>query len=168
MNKEQHELLVLVDEHDRAIGTMDKLEAHRSGRLHRAFSVFVFDSKGQLLMQRRAEGKYHSGGQWSNTCCGHPRPGEHVTDAAWRRLGEEMGISCTLRPQFDFTYKADVGNGLTEHEFDHVFFGFTDIEPQPDPNEASEWRWVEPAALLNEIAQHRRSSPRGCGPAFHR
>lgn len=143
--------VVLVDEHDRAVGTMGKLEAHRSAVLHRAFSVFVFNSNGHLLLQRRAIGKYHSGGLWSNTCCGHPRPGEHVADAASRRLGEEMGFTCALRPQFDFTYKADVGGGLIEHEFDHVFFGSSDTLPTPDPEEAEEWRYVDPAFLLNEI-----------------
>lgn len=157
MRAEERELVVLVDEHDRAIGTMGKLEAHRSAILHRAFSVFVFNSGGQLLLQRRASDKYHSGGLWSNTCCGHPRPGENVADAAARRLVEEMGISCRLRPQFDFTYKADVGNGLFEHEFDHVFFGSTDAEPRPDPAEACEWRHVEPTALLAEM----RSEPEG-------
>lgn len=167
MKAEERELVVLVDEHDRAIGTMNKLEAHRSATLHRAFSVFVFNSGGQLLLQRRANGKYHSGGLWSNTCCGHPRPGEHVADAASRRLGEEMGFSSVLRPQFDFTYKADVGNGLTEHEFDHVFFGVMDNEPQPDPDEASEWRFVEPAALLSEMRaapQHFTAWLRACFP----
>lgn len=155
MSTGANEQVVLVDEHDRAIGTMGKLEAHRSAVLHRAFSVFVFDGHGRLLLQRRAETKYHSGGLWSNTCCGHPRPGEHVADAASRRLGEEMGFTCALSPQFDFTYRADVGNGLTEHEFDHVFFGFSDNVPSPDPSEAGEWRYVEPAVLLNEI----RSAP---------
>ena len=117
------EEVVLVNEKDEAIGTMEKMAAHEKALLHRAFSVFVFNKNGDLLMQQRAHSKYHSGGLWTNTCCSHPRPGEHVADAANRRLQEEMGFTTSLNKAFDFTYKAAFDNGLTEHEFDHVFIG---------------------------------------------
>lgn len=146
--------VVLVDADDTPIGTMDKLEAHRQGLLHRAFSVFVLDTAGRVLLQRRALAKYHSGGLWTNTCCSHPRPGEEVRAAAARRLREEMGIPCALREVFRFTYRADVGSGLIEHEFDHVFLGHTDNTPQPDPAEVMDTRWATPQAITAELAAH--------------
>ncbi|HEX7957304.1 MAG TPA: isopentenyl-diphosphate Delta-isomerase, partial [Pyrinomonadaceae bacterium] len=117
------EQLILVDADDRELGAGEKLEVHRAGALHRAFSVFVFDGRGRLLMQRRAAGKYHSGGLWSNTACGHPRPGEATRAAARRRLREEMGLDCELSAAFEFVYRAELGDSLVEHEYDHVFVG---------------------------------------------
>ena len=149
---EEH--VVLVDETDRAIGTEGKLAAHVTGALHRAFSVFVFDRTGNLLLQRRARTKYHSGGSWANTCCGHPRPGESVHSAATRRLREEMGLRCELRPLTAFRYRADVGNGLVEHEYDHILVGQYDGPPSPDPDEVEDWRWVPLNELTGEIARH--------------
>jgi isopentenyl-diphosphate delta-isomerase len=144
--------VVLVDEQDAPIGTADKQEAHRSGALHRAFSVFVFDGAGRLLLQRRAADKYHSGGLWANTCCSHPRPGEDVADAAHRRLREEMGFDCELSPAGSFVYRASLGNGLTEHEFDHLLVGRFDGEPRPDPAEVGAWRVVRVPELRRDMA----------------
>jgi isopentenyl-diphosphate delta-isomerase len=146
------EHVVLVDADDRALGSMEKLRAHAEGRLHRAFSVFVFDRGGRLLLQRRAPVKYHSPGLWSNTCCGHPRPGEDVADAAARRLGEEMGFRTDLRPRFRFVYRAELPPGLVEHELDHVFAGAFEGEPRPDPSEVDAWRWIDLGELAREIA----------------
>jgi isopentenyl-diphosphate Delta-isomerase len=115
--------VILVDEQDQVLGTMEKMEAHRQGVLHRAFSVFVFDSKGRMLLQQRAAHKYHGGLLWSNACCSHPYPEEDTLYAAHRRLGEELGFNTALTEIFSFTYKAEVENGLIEHEFDHVFAG---------------------------------------------
>jgi len=144
--------VVLVDNNDNQVGTAGKLEAHQNGGvLHRAFSVFVFNSYGQLLMQQRALNKYHAGGLWSNTCCSHPAPGEDVEEAARRRLMEEMGFTCPLDKVFEFTYTADVGNGLTEREYDHVFVGLFDGEPDPDPKEVFAWRWVDTDFLKRDI-----------------
>lgn len=139
------EQVVLVNEQDLEIGLMEKMEAHEKALLHRAFSVFVFNDAGELLLQQRAFGKYHSGGLWTNTCCSHPRPNERVADAAARRLMEEMGFTTALEKVFDFIYQADFSNGLTEHEFDHVFIGHYDGAIIPDPNEvhAYEYRTME-------------------------
>ena len=115
------EIVILVDVYDNQVGVLPKLEAHQKGLLHRAFSVFIFNSKYELLLQKRASSKYHSGGLWTNTCCSHPREGEEILDAAKRRLIEEMGIDTSLRKVHDFIYKAELDNDLTEHEFDHVF-----------------------------------------------
>lgn len=145
------ERLILVDAEDREVGTAGKMEAHREGRLHRAFSVFVFDDEGRLLMQRRAAGKYHSGGLWTNTACGHPRPGEATADAARRRLREEMGIDCPLRPLFAFTYRAELDDGLVEHELDHVLAGVCPHHPDPDPAEAEGWTWADPADVRLDV-----------------
>jgi isopentenyl-diphosphate delta-isomerase len=115
--------LILVDEHDRPVGTCEKMEAHQKGLLHRAFSIFIFNRQGQMLLQQRALGKYHSGGSWTNACCSHPFPTEENREAALRRLQEEMGFTTPLVKVFDFCYRADLDNGLTEYEFDHVFVG---------------------------------------------
>ena len=136
------ELVQLVDENNVATGVMEKLEAHRLGSLHRAISVLVFSTKGELLLQQRAPGKYHSSGLWSNTCCTHPRPGEKSHDAAVRRLKEEMNISCELFHQFNFLYEAPLGYGLIEHEYDEVYFGWTDMLPVPDRSEVSSWIYL--------------------------
>lgn len=132
--------MILVDAADAVIGAAPKLEAHRTGALHRAFSVFVFDARGDLLLQRRARTKYHSGGLWTNTCCGHPRPGEDTGRAARQRLREEMGFTCSLAAAGSFIYRTDVGGGLEEHELDHVYVGVHDGLPLPAPAEVDAWR----------------------------
>lgn len=139
------EQVVLVNEHDEEIGLMEKMEAHEKALLHRAFSVFVFNTKGELLLQQRALSKYHSGGLWTNTCCSHPRPNETVADAANRRLMEEMGFQTPLDKVFDFIYQAGFSNGLTEHEFDHVLIGHYEGAIVPDPHEVHgyEYRTME-------------------------
>jgi isopentenyl-diphosphate delta-isomerase len=121
--------------------------------LHRAFSVFVFDDAGRLLLQQRARHKYHSGGRWTNTCCGHPRPGESIAPAAARRLREEMGFACDLRPAGAFLYRAEVGEDLVEHEYDHVLIGRHDGDPTPDPDEVAAWRRMALPDLLAELGR---------------
>ena len=127
------------------------MRAHREGKLHRAFSVFVFDARGQLLIQRRAPGKYHSAGLWSNTCCGHPRPGESAGNAAARRLPEEMGFSCDLREAFQMVYRTDLDNALVEHELDSVFVGRFNGVPKPNPQEVDATMWVAPEELRSRM-----------------
>lgn len=141
------EQVILVDEHDREIGYEEKLRAHTTPKLHRAFSIFVTNSRAQMLMQRRAADKYHSAGLWSNTCCGHPRPRETVSAAASRRLAEEMGFECPLLPACVLRYRVDVGAGLAEHELNHVFVGSFDGEPRINREEVVDWRWMEGGAL---------------------
>lgn len=144
--------VVLVNEEDRVLGTAEKLRAHTEGWLHRAFSVFVFDAQGRLLLQRRDGSKYHSGGLWSNTCCSHPQPGESPIEAAHRRLPEEMGFEASLTSAFQETYHLPVGNRLVEHEHNHVFVGTVENpEVQPSTHEVSEWRWVPPPTVRNEM-----------------
>lgn len=145
--------VILVDEHDRATGVAEKMLAHRDGLLHRAFSVFLFNRHGELLLQQRALGKYHSGGLWTNTCCSHPRPGETLTAAVVRRLAEEMGITCFTRKAFDFIYHAQLEKGVIEHELDHVYIGEYDGEVVPDPSEVMAFRWIGLPALEQELAQ---------------
>ncbi len=135
------EYVVLVDENDEPVGIMEKMEAHEKGVLHSAFSVFIFNDNGELMMQQRALSKYHSPGLWTNTCCSHPREGEKPLDAAHRRMVEEMGFDCEFEEAFTFIYKADVGQGLTEHEFDHVFIGQTDKTPKINPEEVNDWKF---------------------------
>ena len=146
------EQVVLVTPDDVPIGLAEKASAHERGLLHRAFSVFVVNSAGEWLLQRRATHKYHSGGLWSNTCCSHPRPGEAVEDAAHRRLREEMGFDCALDPLFSFVYRARMDNGMIEHELDHVFLGVHEGEPDPDPEEVSAWRWSGPDRIQRALA----------------
>ncbi len=148
---EKVELVELVDEQGHVLGHMEKLAAHREGLLHRAFSVFVFDGRGELLLQQRAAGKYHSPGLWSNSCCGHPRPGEAVGVAARRRLSEELGFSCELTEVFRFIYRVELADGLIEHELDHVFVGVSDVAPRPDPTEVSAVRSISRSALTTEL-----------------
>jgi len=148
------EKIILVDKKDRKVGTGEKLEIHKSGKLHRAFSIFIFNRKGELLLQKRAKGKYHSGGLWSNTCCSHPRAGEELGEAVHRRLKEEMGFDCPVKEAFSFIYKVKFGNGLYEHELDHVFIGSYDGEPKPDPEEAEEWKWVSLKELKKDIQKN--------------
>jgi isopentenyl-diphosphate delta-isomerase len=147
--------VILVDESDRPLGVEAKLAAHeQGGRLHRAFSIFIFDSAGRMLLQRRADGKYHFGGLWTNACCSHPRPGQDLLDSAHARLRHEFGFDVPLEKRFSFVYRAtDPSTGLTEHEFDHVLVGRFDGTPKPNPDEISQWRWVEPRALLEEVDQ---------------
>lgn len=153
MNKtRQEDLVILVDEKDNEVGMAGKAEAHRNGgRLHRAFSVLVFNPAGALLVQQRAAGKPFSG-LWANTCCSHPRPGESVEVAAHRRLKEEMGFDCPLEEKTSFTYRADSGGGYVEHELDHVLTGRYDGRPEVDPAEVADWRWAKPSELRREMA----------------
>lgn len=150
------ERVILVDADDTPTGTAEKLAAHRAGQLHRAFSVFVVNEDGEMLLQRRADGKYHSGGLWSNACCSHPRPGEATEAAARRRLREELGFDCPLEHAFAMVYRADVGGGLVEHEYDHILLGRWDGVPDPDPAEVSDWRWVPLDELRDEVGRHPR------------
>lgn len=141
------EHVILVDEADRETGTAGKLAAHVAGQLHRAFSIIVWNPAGEMLLQKRAFGKYHSEGLWTNACCGHPRPGESVAAAASRRLGEELGFTCPLDAVGTITYRAGLDKGMTENEFVHVFHGVYDGALAPDPREVSDTRWVSAAAL---------------------
>lgn len=151
------EQVILVDENDSVLGSAEKLQAHRDGKLHRAFSIFVFDSERRMLLQRRAADKYHSGGLWSNTCCGHPRPDETTGAAAERRLAEEMNFKCDLHEAFSFTYRAELEDGLVEHELDHVFVGEFDGVPAPAPLEVWEWKWMNLDELQTEMTEKPES-----------
>ena len=153
----EKEVVILVNEHDEAIGTDEKIAAHISGALHRAFSVFIFNSSRQLLIQRRTSTKYHSRGLWSNTCCGHPRPDETIKQASQRRLKEEMGFNSELTKLFDFVYRAELEDGLIEHEYDHVLIGYFNGVPNPNDNEVSEWRWSNLEALSFDLEKHPES-----------
>ena len=145
------EFVVLVDREDNELGLMEKQQAHVAGLLHRAFSVFIFNSKGELMLQQRASSKYHSPTLWTNTCCSHPRENESYLEAAHRRLIEEMGFDCNLTFKFNFIYKANLDNGLTEHELDYVFVGVFDEEPNLNPLEVMAYRWVEMEDLKKDI-----------------
>jgi len=145
------EYVILVDEKDNETGVMEKMEAHEKALLHRAFSIFVFNDAGQMMLQRRAHSKYHSPGLWTNTCCSHPRPGESLAEATQRRLVEEMGFSCKLEEVFSFIYRAGFDHGLTEHEFDHVFTGRYNGDPAINPDEVAGWRWVSVPELLEDV-----------------
>lgn len=149
------EQVILVDRNDNEIGLMAKMEAHEKGVLHRAFSVFVFNQHGEMMLQRRALSKYHSPGLWSNTCCSHPRKGETALEAAHRRTVEEMGFDCEMNKAFSFIYKADFDNGLTEHEFDHVIIGKYDKEPVINPEEVDSWKWIK----LDELKKDMNENP---------
>lgn len=145
------ELLILVDANDKALGTAGKNEVHSKGLLHRAFSIFIFNSQGELMLQKRALTKYHSGGLWTNTCCGHPLQGESITDAALRRLYEEMKLKTALYSSGVFQYRAEFENGLIENEIDHVFYGVTDQLPEPNPIEVCDWKYILPEILLEDV-----------------
>ena len=145
------EELILIDQKDNYIGSGEKMQVHKEGKLHRAFSIFVFNSKNELLLQKRAKSKYHSGGLWTNTCCGHPRVEEEIIDASHRRLKEEMGFDCPLKEIFSFIYKAELDNNLIENELDHVFIGKYDGKPIPNPEEVEDWKWQDLKELLNDI-----------------
>lgn len=157
------EEVILVNESDQPVGVMEKLEAHRRALLHRAFSVFIFNSKGEMLLQQRSPEKYHSGGLWTNACCSHPRPGEDIGEAAVRRLREELGFSTPLEKLFSFTYRSAFENGLTEFEFDHVFVGVYDREICPNRAEVSDYRYM----ALADIAAELRSVPEKYTTWFH-
>lgn len=150
--KEKKQFVVLVNKNNRKIGVEEKIKAHTNGKLHRAFSIFVFNSKGELLLQQRAESKYHSGSLWSNTVCSHPQPGENYLQAAHRRLKEEMGFDCELKKLFSFIYKTDFKGGLIENEYDTVFIGRFDDQPKPNPAEVANCKWVEIKNLKKDIA----------------
>lgn len=148
------EYVILVDEQDNETGVMEKMQAHREGRLHRAFSIFIFNDRKELLLQQRAIDKYHSGGLWTNTCCSHPRPNETVKDAANRRLFEEMGMSCELSILTSFIYQTPFGNGLTEHELDYVLTGRFNSTPQINPEEVQAYTWMSLEDVRKDIALH--------------
>ena len=151
MNNEQ---LILVDENDQQWGKMEKLKVHQLGLLHRAFSIFIFNSEGKVLLQQRAADKYHSPNLWSNTCCSHPHFGEKITQAAAKRLQEEMGLNCSLNFAFKFIYKVNFSNGLIEHECDHVFFGYSDDPPQANPLEVQNYKYVRINELREDLSKN--------------
>lgn len=148
------EEIILVDEQDNALGKVEKMEAHKKALLHRAFSILVFNNKGELLIQQRAKTKYHCPGLWANTCCSHPRWSETIEDAANRRLQEEMGFSCKLNQDFHFIYKAEFDNGLTEYEYDHVFVGFYDGDININKEEVHDYKWIKIVDLIEDIKKH--------------
>jgi isopentenyl-diphosphate delta-isomerase len=156
------EYVIVVNAADEELGREEKLQAHRVPVLHRAFSVFVLDHRGAMLLQRRAAGKYHSAGLWSNACCGHPRPGETAIDGAARRLREEMGVECALLSAGTVSYSVDVGGGLREDEFNHVFAGLFSGDANPDPAEVCDWRWV----TTDDLGKARGEQPHAFTPWF--
>ena len=156
MKKKIIEQVILVDESDNEIGIEEKIKAHQKGKLHRAFSVFVFNDEEQLLLQKRAKTKYHSGGLWTNTCCGHNRPSEELKQAAKRRLREEMGLECGLKKIFSFVYKTKFKNGLIEHEYLHVFEGTSNKIPDLNKEEAEDYQYVS----LNMLEKDMLSNPK--------
>jgi isopentenyl-diphosphate delta-isomerase len=146
--------VILVDEQDRELGTLEKMEAHQKALLHRAISVFIINTKGEWLLQQRTLDKYHSKGLWTNTCCSHPMPGETTLQAAHRRLHEEMGLQSDLKEVFSFSYIQELENGLTEHEYDHVFVGVTDDLPEPHPDEVMDFKYISYSDLKKDIVQN--------------
>ncbi len=148
------EHIIIVDEHDHEIGCGEKLQVHKDNRLHRAFSIYIFNSKGQMLIQQRNKNKYHSGGLWCNTCCSHPRVGEKVEDAVHRRLAEEMGFDTALTKGFETIYQCDFANGLHENEYLHVFIGHYDGAVNPNPAEAEGWKWADVRMLQKDIIKN--------------
>ncbi|MGN6440073.1 MAG: isopentenyl-diphosphate Delta-isomerase [Agriterribacter sp.] len=152
--KEQTHDIILVNTNDEQIGTMEKMETHRKALLHRAFSVFIFNSKGEMLLQQRAMEKYHSPGLWTNSCCSHPKPGEETIAGAQRRLKEELGFSVPLEKAFDFIYKAEFDNGLTENEYDHVFVGGYEGAIVPNPAEVADYEYKPMAEIKADLVNH--------------
>ncbi len=150
----KEELVILVDEQDNQIGLMPKMEAHEKAILHRAFSVFIFNNKNELMLQQRALHKYHSPGLWTNTCCSHQREGEDNITAGTRRLQEEMGFVVPLKETTSFIYKAPFDNGLTEHELDHILVGSYDGKPIINQDEVAAWKWMPVEAVKNDIEEH--------------
>ena len=149
-----YEEVILVNEQDEQTGTIEKMEAHRKALLHRAFSVFIFNPKGEMLLQQRAMGKYHSAGLWTNTCCSHPRPGEEIEAAALRRLKEEMGIDGLIKKIFDFVYRSEFENGLTEYEFDHVYSGTYSGQLNPDQKEVKDYCFRTMEDIEHDLKYH--------------
>ena len=149
----KEEKVILVDENDNQIGLMAKMEAHEKALLHRAFSVFIFNDKNELMLQQRAMHKYHSPGLWTNTCCSHQREGETNIEAGKRRLQEEMGFVTELKETTSFMYKAPFDNGLTEHEYDHVMIGYFNDEPMINKDEVASWKWMPLEDVKNDIAK---------------
>jgi isopentenyl-diphosphate delta-isomerase len=164
MSNDKHmEQVILVDEMDQPTGAMEKMAAHREALLHRAFSIFIFNSKGEMLLQQRATEKYHSGGLWTNACCSHPRPGETTSSAAERRLQEELGFTTSLHLAFDFIYKAELDNDLTEYEFDHVLVGEYNGALHPDSSEVKDYCFKS----LDEILVSLKTQPQKYTAWFH-
>jgi isopentenyl-diphosphate Delta-isomerase len=147
-----NQTLILVDENNNITGYEEKLKVHQTGRLHRAFSLFVVNTKGQLMLQRRANDKYHSGGLWANTCCSHPLKGEDPEKTIHIKLKQEMGFDCELKPLFKFIYRVEFDNGLTEYELDQVYLGFHEESPNPNPEEVGDWKWMDIETLKEDIA----------------
>ncbi len=154
MIHKKEDYVILVDETDKELGFLEKIEAHKNALMHRAISVFICNSKGEWLLQRRALDKYHSNGLWTNTCCSHPFPGETSLAAANRRLDEEMGLKANLREIFWFTYKEPLDNEMTENELDHVFVGFTDEHPKINTSEVTDWKYIAFENLKTDIENH--------------
>lgn len=150
----KEENVILVNQKDEQIGLMPKLEAHEKAVLHRAFSVFVLNSKNEIMLQQRAQHKYHSPLLWTNTCCSHQRDGETNIQAGSRRLFEEMGFETPLKELFHFIYKAPFDNGLTEHELDHVMIGYYNEEPKINPEEVESWKWMDIEEVRNDMLLH--------------
>jgi isopentenyl-diphosphate delta-isomerase len=146
--------VILVNELDQAIGKMEKMEVHQKGLLHRAFSIFMFNNKGEMLLQQRASNKYHSPDLWTNACCSHPMPDESIMEAAHRRLQEELGFDTKLETAFHFIYKTPFENGLTEHELDHVLIGYYDGPIEPNPMEVKDYCYMKPEAIASSMATH--------------
>ena len=146
-----NDFVILVDERDNEIGVMEKLRVHELGLLHRAFSIFIFNDKNELLLQQRAINKYHSGGLWTNTCCSHPSPNETIKDAANRRLHEEMGMSCDLKIISNFIYKTDFENGLIENEFDYILTGISNSSPQINKTEVETYKWQSVSEIQSDM-----------------
>jgi isopentenyl-diphosphate delta-isomerase len=151
------EKVILVDEHDNELGSMEKMEAHRAGALHRAFSVILFNSKGEMLLQKRSANKYHSAGLWTNTCCSHPKPSERMEVAVRRRLKEEMGIDTQPVYAYKFMYRVALDNKLIEHEMDYVYMGLFDAEPVINTSEVENWRFMNLTEIRKEISENPES-----------
>ena len=152
--------IILVNQNDNSIGVKEKLQVHIDGDLHRAFSVFIFNDKKQLLLQKRSNKKYHSPNLWTNTCCSHPTKDEDLVTQARNRLNSEMGFNTELKEMFTFAYTANVGNNLIENEYDHVFFGISNVNPKPNTNEVSDWKWID----LNKLNQDINNNPKKYTP----
>ncbi|MFN3909450.1 MAG: isopentenyl-diphosphate Delta-isomerase [Flavobacterium sp.] len=153
-NTNNQEMVILVNENDQPIGTMEKIEAHEKAVLHRAFSVFIINQKGEIMLQQRASHKYHSPLLWTNTCCSHQRVGETNLEAGKRRLHEEMGFEVPLKELFHFIYKAPFDNGLTEHELDHVMIGYYNEEPNINPEEVESWKWMGVEDIRKDMTEN--------------
>jgi len=149
--------VILVDEHDNELGLMEKMEAHRKGTLHRAFSVLLYNSKGEVLLQKRSSNKYHSAGLWTNTCCSHPKPSEKMKEAVMRRLKEEMGIDTQPEYAYKFLYKVELDNDLIEHELDHVYVGLFNQEPITNSHEVENWRFASLAEIKEDIQKNPKA-----------